>query len=332
MAESSNLLDDSPEASAWVDHIEATHPERHIFGKIRCGVIWTSSPGIDGEPLVPVDPSVLAGWINADGLPLFNGHDSGSPVGQVIAAKIFTSTHGVRFVAAVFGFYSEERRVGFSDLGLDSMQAVQPPQSLPQLAADVWMAFETDPREVDAEWQEDALINAPLPVKRKELSHNAAEPLTELIRIGLPYVVLVWNPFITTVATEAGKDAYASTREWLRKLWKKLAARRSPIVQISSYQDGCEVSFLFRGNDVAVNYAAHDALSTAAMQAAQLIGQMRKRQIAPRTMTYEFDSQSRKWYPSYTVLQNGQLVSDRNLLIALEQLPSQLSLGIGRHD
>jgi hypothetical protein len=131
---------------------------------------------------------------------------------------------------------------------------------------------------------------------------------------------------VTTIATEAGKDVYAGIRQWLRSVWNKLAQRRNPVVVVQSYQDGCEVSFLFRGKDVKQHYDAHDALPMAAAQAAKLIAGMKSNHLAPISLVYEFE-QSR-WFPSYAILDGGRIVSDRNLLIAIEQLPKSLSIGI----
>jgi hypothetical protein len=82
--------------------------------------------------------------------------------------------------------------------------------------------------------------------------------------------------------------------------------------------------FLFRGNDVKRNCAADERLSVAAAQAALLIDNMRTRGVAPRTLTYELDAEGDRWYPSLEELHDG----DRNVLIAVEQMPSQLSLGL----
>jgi len=170
------------------------------------------------------------------------------------------------------------------------------------------------------------LQGAPLRVERAELSHNAAEPQAELIRIGLIYMALVWNPFVTAIATEAGKDAYFGIRQWLRSLWTKLTERQNPVVVVQSLQNGCEVSFLFRGKDVKQHYDAHDALPIAADQAAKLIASMKSKRAIPISLVYEFE-QSR-WFPSYAILNGGQIVSDRKLLIAIEQLPTGLSIGV----
>ena len=332
ISESPSLLAGHTDANAWADSIKKAYLSNHVFDKLLTGVVWTNDVGEGGEPIVPIDPSVLVEWINTDGLPLLKGHDPGFPVGRVLAAEAFTGSRGVKFVAAIFGYYSQEKLISFRDLGLDSTPAAHPPRSLPPLPDGTWIQLETDPREVDSGWLEDVIRDAPLRVERKELSHNAAEPLTELIRIGLPYIVLVWNPFVKSIATEAGKDAYAGICRWLQSLWEKLGSRRSPIVQVVAHQNGCQVSFLFRGNDVGINYTAHEALSVAAAQAAQLLTNMKERGVAPRSLVYEFESRDGKWFPSYAELRDGRLISDRNFLIAVEQMPSGLSLGISRTD
>jgi len=57
---------------------------------------------------------------------------------------------------------------------------------------------------------------------------------------------------------------------------------------------------------------------------------MERRGVAPRSLVYEFELENNKWFPSYAELHDGRLVSDRKILIAIEQLPSGLSLGITR--
>ena len=172
------------------------------------------------------------------------------------------------------------------------------------------------------------LEDPPLPIKRFELSHNAAESVKELIRIGLPLAALIWNPFVTTIATEAAKDVYAGTRRLLQKLWKKLEELRDPMTVVQTEYSGCEISFLFRGRDVEQHYKAHDALPLATVQAVRLIDSLKTQNASPISLTYEFE-QSR-WFPSYAILTGCRIVSDRKILIAVEQLPKSLSLGIRR--
>jgi len=320
-----NLVNDTPEASAWVDRAIAEHSNDRAFGKIVSGVLWTDELGPEGEPVGSADPSELIAEINAKGLPMFRGHDPGFPVGRILAAKLFTSPSGLRFVAAILTLYEDRQRLSFSQIDLDPTPIVSSPSILDRLNDDCWLDFATDPREVDAQWVDEVLQSAPLSVERIELSHNAAEPQAELIRIGVAFMLLLWNPFVTAIATEAGKDAYAAFRKWLRSLWNKLTERSNPIVVIQSQQDGCEVLFLFRGNDVKQHYDAHDALPIAAAQAAKLIAAMKNKRAIPISLVYEFE-QSR-WFPSYAILNDGRIVTDSNILIAIEQLPTGLSMG-----
>lgn len=322
----SGLVNDTPEASAWVDRAKAEYSNGHTFGKIASAVFWTDAPGPEGEPVGGADPSDLIAEINTDGLPMFRGHDPGFPVGRVLAAKLFTSPSGVRFVAGILIRYEDRDRISFGQLEIDPTPAVSPPSILDSLDDSCWLKFAADPREVDAQWVDEVLRDAPLRVERVELSHNAAEFHAELIRIGLVFAALVWVPFVTAIATEAGKDTYAGIRQWLRNLLSKLAERRNPVVVVQSFQNGCEVSFLFRGKDVKQHYDALDALPIAAAQAAKLISGMKNKHAVPASLVYECE-QSR-WFPSYAILNDGQLVSDRNLLIAIEQLPTGLSIGI----
>jgi hypothetical protein len=302
-----------------------------MFGRIAASVIWSDSTSPDGELLVPIDPHALADDINANGFPLLKGHDPGYPLGRVVTAQVFVSADGSTFIAAIVGFYSGGIHPSFREFGFDPAVApASPPSSLPALPGGCWITLASDPREIEAAWIDDVLSSAPLPVERVETSHNAAETLQELIRLGLPYLAIVWNPYVKTIATEAGKDTYAALHQWFRGLLAKVAERHSPLVELKGSQGDCHVSFLFRGTDVERLYAAHEALSPAAVQAAQLIENMKKIGHAPVVLVYEFKDEPKRWFPSYAELGDGTFVTDNNVLIAVEQLPSGLSLGITR--
>jgi hypothetical protein len=295
------------------------------FTKIVSAVIWTDALWADGNEIVPIDPEELAAKFNDEVFPLFKEHDPGIPIGGALEAKAFTDSNGKRFVAAVFGIY-DGKHMSFGEVGFDPTATVLSPPSLPELGS-AWIDIAADPRDVNEAWIDDVMRTAPLPVKRRRLSLNAAEAHSDALTIGLTYLVLVWNPFVTAIATEAGKDLYAATRNWVRSFLGRLSERRNPIVEIKSHlTDECCVSFMFRGNDVTCHYAAHDSLPQAAEQAAQLAAKMKRRDFAAKRIVYEFSDN--RWYPSYAVLCNGRLVTDNKVLIAIEQLPSQLSLGI----
>lgn len=257
---------------------------------------------------------------------MFRGHDPGFPVGRTVAARLFSHSSRGKFVAAILVLYEDDKKLSFRGLNLDPLPSASSPAVLDGLDPNTWVEFATDPREVDEQWVQEVLNDPPITIKAVELSHNAADAQNELIRIGLVFMALVWNPFVTTIATEAGKSTYAAIHDWLRSLWKKLADRSNPIVVVQSRQSECEVSFIFRGKDVELHYQAHGAMSLAAAQAALLISSMKRSGIVPASLVYEFDKS--RWFPSYAILDSGQIISDRGLLIALEQLPKSLSIGI----
>ncbi|OCB03283.1 hypothetical protein BBC27_08745 [Acidithiobacillus ferrivorans] len=320
---------DTPAARDWVNDAIPRH-SKGIFGKLAPAVIWSDARGDDGEPLVPVDPIELVAQINSDPCILLHYHDPGRPKGQVLESANFESDDGGKFIAAVLGFYAGGEVLGFRGLGLDTKALAPPPERLPVLPDGIWIQFATDPREVDAEWLDQVTSDAPLRVERTELSHNAADSAQELIRVVLPYLVVIWNPFTTSIASEAGKGTYAAIHGWVQKLLANLADRRNPILDIHTHQDGCQVSFLFRGKDVGQHYAAHDALPNAAAQAAQLIAKLKAREMAGRKLIYEFDKEALIWFPSYAVLNDNRIITDNGELIAIEQLPTGLSLGLSR--
>ena len=173
--------------------------------------------------------------------------------------------------------------------------------------------------------------NAPLPIKRTELSHNAADGVHELIGVGVVYLSVVWNPFVTAIASEAGKATYVAIRAWLRRLIEKLAKRRNPILALHSLRNGCQVSFLFRGRDVKPHYAAFAALPGAAAQAAELVAKLKALGMTSRQLVYEFDKENGLWSPSYAILSDNRIITDNIALIAIEQLPRRgLASGGGK--
>jgi hypothetical protein len=87
---------------------------------------------------------------------------------------------------------------------------------------------------------------------------------------------------------------------------------------------------MFRGKDVSLHYAAHAALPEAAVRAKQLIEQLRDAGYAPNHVLYEFEPTGHKWFPSFVELADGRLITDNLSLIAIENLPPGLSLGLIR--
>lgn len=320
---------DTIDARIWATEAIRRHSSG-IFGKIVPAVIWSDARGDDGELLVPTDPKRLVAQINSSPFILLHDHDPGRPKGQVLESAEFEGERGERFVAAILGFYAGGDVLTFRGLDFDTNALAPSPDCLPALPNDSWIQFATDPREVDTMWLDQVTSDSPLRIERTELSHNAAESSQELIRIGLVYLAVVWNPFITSIASEAGKETYALIHGWIRRLLTRLADRRNPLLDIHTYQDGCQVSFLVRGKDVRLNYAAQAALPNAAAQAAQLVSHLKARGMAGRQLIYEFDKEGLVWFPSYAVLNDNRIITNNSELIAIEQLPTGLSLGLGR--
>jgi hypothetical protein len=174
------------------------------------------------------------------------------------------------------------------DLGLDASPAIALPTRLPAIPDTCWIDITTDPREVDAEWVADVARTAPLRVETSESSHNAADSVHALITVGVLFMIAVWNPFVKAFATEAGKDAYAAVHDWFRHLFKKMGELHDPILDVQTYHNGCYVSFMFRGKDVSLHYAAHETWCAAARQAEYLIANMKERGYPPMRLLYEF--------------------------------------------
>ncbi|NWE47507.1 hypothetical protein [Pseudomonas gingeri] len=324
-----DFFQETPAAIKWADKAEQRHQARK-FGEIVRAVIWTDARGSDGNLLVAVDPDRLVAEINSSPFTLLENHDPGRPKGQLLESASFESPEGRKFVAAVLGYYAGGDVLSFLGLGIDVDISVPPPKQLPRLLDDVWIEIAADTREVDEDWLDQVTNDSPVRVERSELSHNAADSLQELIRVGLPYVLLVWNPFVTAIATEAGKATYAGIHVWLRKLLGRMTDRRNPILDFHSHQDGCQVSFLFRGNDEKKLHVAMDALAGAAAQAARLISRLKSQGKISRQMVYEFDKEALLWMPSFVLLNDDRIITDNLALIAIENLPEGLSLGLTR--
>lgn len=325
----SDLIQDTPAALEWAEAAEKRH-QTGKFGEIVQAVIWTDTRGVDGLLKVDVDPQKLVAQINRDPFVLLHNHDPGCPKGKLLECAYFESAAGRQFVAAVLGYYAGGDVLSFRILGIDAGEPVTPPESLPRLPDDLRIQIGTDARDVDDEWLDLITNDPPTRIERRNLSHNSAHSLQELIVIGLPYVVLVWNPFVKAFATEAGKVTFAGVHAWLRKLLTRMADRRNPILDFHSYQDGCQISFLFRGKDEKILHTALEKLAGAAAQAAQLVSRLKSQGKVSKQMVYEFDKDALLWSPSFVVLTDDRIITDNLALIAIENLPKELSLGLTR--
>ncbi|NKI46520.1 hypothetical protein HFV06_09285 [Pseudomonas fluorescens] len=326
-----DFIQETPAALKWVVEAEQRH-KRGTYGEIVRAVVWTDERDDEGQLLVDVDPEELVATINSDPFVLLENHDPGRPKGKILEGAFFESTDGRRFVAAVLGYYAGGDVLSFRGLGVNVGIPVPPPQQLPALLNDVWIEIATDSREVDEKWLDQVTSDSPIRVERTELSHNSADSLQELIRIGLPYVILVWNPYVKALASEAGKASYPAIHAWVRKLLSRMADRRSPILDFHSQQDGCQVSFLFRGKDEKKLHQAMDAMAGAAAQAARLISRLKGLGKVSRQLVYEFDKENNLWAPSFVLLDDDRIITDNLALIALENLPQGLSLGLTRRN
>ena len=321
-----NILE-MPAAASWVKSA-ISDCSCEVYGSIVPAVIWTNANDPSGSLIVPLEPNELSLRINNEPYIVLHDHDPGKPKGQVLNSAVFQNDRGTIFVAAIIGLYAEGNVKKFSEFELGLPATFSSPDSLPCLPENAWIELALDPREVDSAWIASVSSDAPLHIKHVELSHNAAENTYELIHIGLSYLAIVWNPFVTTVATEAGKRTYNALHQWVHNFLGRLSERKNPIIDIASFQDGCQVSFLIRGKDTLQHYMAHDALSEAGVQAAQLISKLRERGKPPTRLIYEWDKKYNKWYPSYALLNDRSIIVDQATLIALEKLPTNLSLGI----
>jgi hypothetical protein len=319
------LIDETPDAAVWVERTLGGVPMAESLGRLASAVIWTDSYLQDGEPIGGNDPSPIVDEINEQGLPLLHGHDPGRPAGRFIAAHAFTSPGGIQFVAAILAYYEPDSLLSFASFGINPFPVATLPTRL-GLPAGARIELAADRRDVPDQWLDEVSEEAPLFVKQVRSSQNDAESLKDLIHVGLPYAALLWNPLVKSFGEQAGKDIYAAVHQWLQKLWKKSKERRDPILDIQAHHNGCTVSFLFRGRDVEQHYAAHAALPAAAAQAAKLIDTFA--QFNPKIITLFYEFEQARWIPSYGILIDGRIVSDRGILIAYEQIPKSLSMGL----
>ncbi len=327
----SSLLNESDEAQSWTKDAIKRH-ENGIHGRVIAGVAWTDARAEDGSLLVEGDPNVMLKNLQNGQIPLMNGHDPGRPVGNVLDAALFQTTRGERFIAVVLGIYGSRTGLTFADLGLNDLVTADR-IVLPEPDPDTPIEISYDPREVSEEWVAEIEAISPLVVVRTPLSHNSVESIVELLRIGLPYALLVWNPVANAFGAEVGKALYASVHAWLKRAIETTTVRKAPLLSLEGHQGGCHVMFLIRGNDVALNHAAHAGLSQAAVQAAHIVDVLAARGIPAHKLVYEMDSEQLKWFPSYAVLDQGRLITSTAALIAAgTELPAGLSLGFLRSD
>jgi len=326
-----DLLNDTHEAQRWAkEAIE--RQESGLYAQIVSGVVWTDAGSEDGSLLVEANPQSILSTLRQQRLPLLLNHDPGRPMGQVLEAEYFEAPDGQAFVVAIIGYYSREQVLTFADLGLEGITA-PPIGELPEPRGDMWIEIACDPREISEEWLDGVAASSPMPIVRTPLSHNSSEAVQELIRIRIAFVLLVGIPAAKAVGTELGKDIYTSVSNWLKNLIASTGKHQALLICIECNLQGCQISFLIRGNDVATNYAAHDGIPQAAAQAAKLVSLLAQRGMPASRLVYEFDTDSLRWYPSYATLDNNRLIASSPMLIAMAaDTPAGLSLGLARKD
>lgn len=324
----SDLIQDSPNAQIWIEAAIEKYTNLGAYDRIASAVVWSDAVGDNGELILPVDPEEIVLMINRAHLPLLDGHDPGRPLGQILESSYFTSQAGRCFVAAVLGYYGQANLIRFEDLGINVEEISPYPQQLPPLGSNLRIDVEADPREVDPVTLAHITGDLDVPVEIVERSHNSAEAVQQFVAIGVPYALLVWNPFITIIAQEAGKDVYKKTRSALAKILERVGVLENPVCEIQAYQSGCTVSFIIRGKGVKHHRQANALLSDAARKAHRLIENLKRADLTPVKLVYEFDRDEELWAPSFAKLADGRLLSDNLVLIAAEDLPKGLSLGL----
>lgn len=325
-----SLIDETSLALQWVKEAISVAKESSAFGRVASGVVWTDAPNKDFN-LAEHDPDLIV--LRTEGTELNLEHDPGRPAGKVVAAKLFTSPAGCRFVVAIIGFYTEEKRRSFATLGLAIAitTAADLPTRLPEPSHDWHLELVADPREVSIEWVQEISRESPLPVSIDEASNNSFYPLVELLHVGLPFATLAWNPVVSGLSAQ-GRAIYSGIQKWFAQLWASLGDRPRSVVCINSHCLGCDVQFLFRGSNASLLQTTYGLLPQAVAQAAALIEDARQRGFAPRRLVYECDGLQNEWCASYMLLDDGTLVSDGIPLAPVEELSKGLSLGLRLSD
>lgn len=320
-----NLIIDTPDAHKWVEDCRRKYAAIQSYASIKPAVIWTDARDAEGRLLVSLDPENLALSINFSPLPILNGHDQGYPLGDVLEAATFRSNNGTSFVVAIFAMY-EGRHNSWQDFDVGIFEGQF--EGAPECQEPFMLGFRFSLREIDNSFFYDELEKFSEVVRFSPLFNNSADALNELIRIAVPYGVVVWNPFVTSFASEFGKDAYTKAHDFISAILKKCLRLNKPLVQLEALHRDCEVLFLLRGKDISYHYMAHERWSQAGSQSFALIDGLLVRGLTPTKIVYEFDAKALKWYPSYARLNDGRLITDNPALIAVEQLPSGISLGL----
>ncbi len=320
------LADETPEASAWLDEIVAAHKAKGRFNQVKPSIIWSDIKDKDGKLIVDIDPDSLVSEINSGKFPHHLGHDPGHPLGKLLESRKFNAPSGEQFIAAVMGLYAG-KVTSFADLLVQVDAEFPSPTNLPFFEIK-WINLSIDPREFPNDWVEDVVTGSQFPIRATAASNNAQKPPHQLIRVGVLFVTLVWNPYVSTIASEAGKDTYAGIRTALERIVEKASKLENPILEIQSHHSGCEISFVLRREGVQTSYEAMAKLPLAASQAEHLVANLTANGNSPKLLVYEFDHEANRWYPSFAELNDGTLVTDNEKLIAVEELPTGFSLGL----
>jgi hypothetical protein len=55
---------------------------------------------------------------------------------------------------------------------------------------------------------------------------------------------------------------------------------------------------------------------------------LKSEECLARQLIYEFDKEANVWLPSYAILNDSRIITENSALVAIEQLPTGLSLGL----
>ncbi len=322
-----DMVDAFPPALEWVEDALRGARQSDRFALVRSAVIWTATTLPSGETCGGADGDAVARRLLRGVLVFGDGHAALQPVGWVVNAAMFAPADAPAFVAAVIGFYDNERTPSLSE---PAEYAFRPPEHRPPTDAELTkglVVVGAHHREIDSTWLRDLVATAPLGVSATidwEYRHSIEvhEILTFVVHPGLLALAASSNARVKAVF------------DWC---FDQLAAgflattKQDTHILLETNVRNCTVRFHIPAKSPAVILQAREGIEEAVGRARALVESMSSQGIALREVKYRFDVCERVWVPWYAASDDGTLHKHPGLLISHEGLPDGLSLA-GRYE
>ncbi|MBI2566065.1 MAG: hypothetical protein HYV63_03380 [Candidatus Schekmanbacteria bacterium] len=329
-----DVWDDVPEAKEFCESIARNIEQHKAFAHeelehFTLGILASTAVDAHHEAfslgaLEQAERTINSGelWMNVMHDPLIQ------PGGRAIGAKVFysprTDTH---ILAGVAGVYKVEKLPTFADVGITA-DILAAAESAVQLEPDdkdkvppLTLGF--SPQEIDESVIIDALAHTPpeLDIRAERHFRKALDPLTivslcasvSFFLRGVSYVLK------TPLAEECQRELGKQLVKWLKEhVFPKLFQKKRTLFEFVAEHNGCRVQLVTPAEKPGVLAEAADHAMDGIRSAVAMLDAFKHLEF--KKLIYEWDENTKRWYPLHAATAKAGVISNRPQLIAMEQM------------